>query len=186
MARKPTDVLDEEHRVIHKVVAAMAPLVEALEGKQQVEPQVLRDIVEFMRTFADRWHHGKEEDHLFPALQEKGVPAGGCPLGALKQDHVEGRALVKALAEATEAYAGGDASSRDALVGALKDLLDLYPGHIWKEDYLLFPMTEKIVDPSGQKELMAQFDEVEEKIGRETLDRSLGIADRLAGNVQAS
>ncbi len=87
MEKKPTEMLEAEHHVIQKVVGAMAVL------GQEVEAKTLQGIVEFMRTFADKCHHGKEEIHLFPALERKGVPARGCPVGALLHEHQQGRAL---------------------------------------------------------------------------------------------
>lgn len=66
--RTPTEMLEAEHRVIQKVVGAMAVVAEALEDDGEVEPDTLRDITAFMRTFADQCHHGKEETHLFPGM----------------------------------------------------------------------------------------------------------------------
>ena len=72
----------------------MAVLAEALENGQAVEAQILQQIVEFMQNFADKCHHGKEETHLFPMLEGKGVAMRGCPLGVLLHEHEKGRALV--------------------------------------------------------------------------------------------
>jgi len=48
---------------------------------------------------ADKCHHGKEEVHLFPFLEKRGVPARGCPMGALLHEHEQGRTLVTQLAQ---------------------------------------------------------------------------------------
>jgi hemerythrin-like domain-containing protein len=176
----PTEVLEAEHHVIQRVVGAMAVLAQSLEMGQAVEVKTLQDIVEFMRTFADKCHHGKEEVHLFPALERKGIPARGCPVGALLHEHQLGRALVTGLAEAAEAYARGEASAQEALQKSLRGLVDLYPSHIWKEDYLLFPMTNKVLSPEDQKDLREKFEMVEEAIGRDVHDR----LDRLAEEIE--
>jgi len=68
----PTEILEAEHRVIQKVVGAVAVLAEGLGAGQEPPIQTLCSVVEFMRTFADRCHHGKEEAHLFPFLEEPG------------------------------------------------------------------------------------------------------------------
>jgi hemerythrin-like domain-containing protein len=172
MAEKmPTEMLEEEHRFIQKVVSAIPALVEALETGQKVEAQTLQDIVEFMRTFADKCHHGKEEVHLFPALEKRGVPMKGCPVGALTHEHQQGRALVTGLAEAAEAYAKGDTAAIEALVSNLRGITELYPNHIWKEDYLLFPMTNKVLSSDDQKDLREKFKAVENAIGRDVHQR---------------
>ena len=85
--KSPTEMLEAEHRVIQRVVGAMAVMAHALESGQAVEVRTLRDIVEFMRTFADKCHHGKEEVQLFPALERQRFPAHGCPMGALLHEH---------------------------------------------------------------------------------------------------
>ena len=79
----PIEVLEAEHRVIQRVVAGMVVLVERLDGGQDLDVPLLENIVEFLRTFADRCHHGKEEAFLFPALIHRGVPSHGCPIGGL-------------------------------------------------------------------------------------------------------
>src|SRR5665647_1894329 len=52
-AKRPTAMLEEEHRSIQKIVAAMAVLADRLETGQRIEPTTLQNMVEFMRTFAD-------------------------------------------------------------------------------------------------------------------------------------
>jgi hemerythrin-like domain-containing protein len=121
-----------------------------------VPPDVLRDIAEFMGVFADQCHHGKEEAHLFQALGRKGIPMRGCPVGALTAEHEAGRGLMRAFSEAAEAYINQGASAKGPLIDCLKKLTELYPGHIWKEDYLLFPMTNKVLGPAEQEELASR------------------------------
>jgi hemerythrin-like domain-containing protein len=146
--KTPTKILEEEHHFIQKVVGGnRRPSGDTGggQGGKEVEGKTLQDIVEFMRIFADKCHHGKEETHLFPALERKGVPMRGCSLGALILEHQKGRGLVTNLAEATEAYITGRPLAKESLVKCLHVLTDLYPNHIWKEEYLVFPMADKIL-----------------------------------------
>jgi hemerythrin-like domain-containing protein len=178
--KTPTDILEEEHRVIEKVIGAMAVIAETLEQKGHVEVDTLRDMAAFMRTYADQCHHGKEETHLFPALEQKGVPSRGCPVGALLQEHKAGRALVAALTEAVNQFAGGDNTKRDAVISSLRGLVALYPGHIWKEDYLLFPMANKVLSRDDQTDLRERFEAVEVSVGHDVHHRFEKMAERLA------
>ena len=107
--------------------------------------------------FADKRQHGKEEVHLFPLLVQKGVPVAGCPIGALTHEHQQGRALVSGLAEAAQAYARGGDVAIASLVETLHSITELYPNHIWKEDYLLFPMTNKVLGADDHRDLMEKF-----------------------------
>jgi hemerythrin-like domain-containing protein len=150
-----------------------------------VPVESLREVVEFMRTFADKCHHGKEEHLLFPLLEQKGVPIHGCPLGVLIQEHERGRALVTELAEAVGAYAGtsGD-GTRERLHRSLHGLTELYPGHMWREEYLLFPMTAKVLGAEELRTLHAQFDHLELEIGDGAHARYQQLAERLEGKVR--
>jgi hemerythrin-like domain-containing protein len=72
--RKPTEELEREHRIIQQVVGGMAVLIEKLESGKEVDPAALTDLSEFLQTFGDRCHRGKEEDYLFKLLEKKESP----------------------------------------------------------------------------------------------------------------
>jgi hemerythrin-like domain-containing protein len=186
MEKNPTDMLEEEHVVIQRVVGLMAVLIQAVEAGRPVDGQVLADIVDFMRTFADRCHHGKEEVHLFPLLEAKGVPMQGCPLGALTAEHLQGRSLVRQLEQAAQAYAAGTPDAQEALAQTLHSLAELYPGHIWKEDYLLFPMTNKILSPEEQASLYERFQAVDREMGEDVYHRFDQLAAKLAERLSSA
>jgi hemerythrin-like domain-containing protein len=181
----PTRMLEDEHLVIAKVVGAAPVLADRIEAGQTVDVETLLGVVEFMRIFADKCHHGKEEELLFPALANKGVPMQGCPVGALTSDHVRGRAIAKELAEAAEACQKGEPAAREAVVKSLRGIAALYPNHIWKEDYLLFPLTEKVLSVEEQQGLYQQFELVEERIGRGVYHRLEHFAEELFASTQA-
>src|SRR5512135_2923748 len=135
MTNSPIQMLEEEHRFIATVVSAAKVTADKLEASEAVAIETLQNIVAFMRTYADKCHHGKEEDLLFPMLAQRGVPMRGCPVEVLTREHGMGRALVKGLAEATDAFRGGDSSAKENLIENLHGIAELYPNHIWKEDY---------------------------------------------------
>lgn len=170
MDKRPTDILEEEHRVIEKIVKVMTALIKKLENNEDVDASDIQSIAEFMRGFGDKCHHGKEEKELFPLLGKKGVPLQGCPVAALIHEHELGRTLVKGLMEATD---------KEMVLKQLRGLTNLYPNHIWKEDYLLFPMTNKILSDSEQKDLHAKFERVEEEISLDEHNRYEQLAEEL-------
>ncbi len=176
----PTEMLEAEHRVIAKVIGAVPVLADRLDAGQAVDVDLLHDIVDFMRVYADQCHHGKEEALLFPALGKKGVPLQGCPVGALMAEHARGRALVKELAEAADAHHKGDLGGNERAIGALRSIAAPYPNHIWKEDYLLFPMTDKVLSTEEQQLLSGEFEKVEESIGLDQHQRLEAFAEHLA------
>lgn len=177
--KKPTRILEAEHRIILQVIGRMVTLVAALKQNGDIEGGALLESVEFMRTFTDRCHHGKEERHLFPLLGRKGAPVTGYPLDALIRDHEETRAFIQELADATEAYLRGDSASKQALAESLRKLIEFYPNHIWKEDYLLFPMANRMLSPKQQRDLRQKFAIVDADIDRDAYQRFEQLARRL-------
>jgi hemerythrin-like domain-containing protein len=67
-------VLRKEHDAILKMLSAMEEAARRIESGKPVAPETLESLLEFFRLFADRCHHGKEEDLLFPLLESRGLP----------------------------------------------------------------------------------------------------------------
>jgi len=173
-----TTELEAEHRVIQKVVSVMAALQDDLTVDHAVDVGALRGVVEFMRVFGDELHHGKEEDVLFPALEAAGVPVKGCPIGTLRAEHDKGRALVTELADAIDGHESRDASARGEIVRVLGELMELYPRHIWKEDYLAFPMSDKVLSDEVKAEVARRYEAVDERLA-EACERMELLAEAL-------
>jgi hemerythrin-like domain-containing protein len=185
MAAKPIQILEDEHEVIERVVASVALVLDRLEAGHEATREELHEIVEFLSVFGDQCHHSKEDDYLFPLLVTRGVPARGCPLGALQKEHEKGRALVSQLSDAVDAYTSSGGQRREALIETLRALVELYPNHIWKERYLLFPLTEKILSPEDQERLSQEFEKVESRIGPDVHRRFEGLASKLSREAES-
>jgi hemerythrin-like domain-containing protein len=106
------------------------------------------------------------------------VPPQGCPLGVLKKEHDAGRSLVAQFATVSGRYTK-DGSEKELLRTTLLSLAELYGGHIWKEEYLLFPMTNKILSAEEQDQLTKQFSEVESSIGPDVQQCFEALAGKL-------
>lgn len=113
---KPTDELKDEHKVILRMLKILEKAAQNLEEGKEVKPEGFKKAVDFIRNFADRCHHGKEEDTLFPMMEKYGIPREGGPLGVMLYEHTLGRNYVKGMAEALEKYEKGDRSSIKKLV----------------------------------------------------------------------
>lgn len=175
----PIHQLTHEHHHILQVVHGLSAIDQELAAGRGPEPARLRDIVAFMREFADQCHHAKEEAILFPAMEDKGVPHGGCPLEALRREHVLGRERVGALAAAIDALEGGDEAAPAALREAIAALQQLYPNHIWKEDQMVFPMAERLFSSDELDALGARFAQAEAELGQDH-DRYVAFAEDMA------
>lgn len=179
--------LEREHRTIEKIVKVMSVLADELTENRKVDNDILRDLCRFLRIYSNQCHHGKEESCLFPVLETHGVPEEGCPLGALRHEHERSRALTQALVQATTRYSVDPYSGRQVLTEVLRELTGFYPSHIWKEEYLLFPLAEKVLLAGDQERLLKEFADVESDIYPHAHERYEQLADDLEERVlQAS
>ena len=181
----PIAVLGHEHEFIKKVIAALDRLAGAADRAETANPDTLREIVRFMREFADRCHHAKEEDVLFPAMEKKGVPESGCPLGALRKEHQQGRALVTALADATEALEARKPDAADTIANTVREITELYTNHIWKEDEMVFPMVHRLFSDDERAGLFEEFETAEQEIGADH-EALASFADTLDQKIAAT
>jgi hemerythrin-like domain-containing protein len=182
-SENPVHMLIHEHKYILKVVNSTAVLDACLEKGEPIDVEMVRKIVHFMREFADKCHHGKEEQLLFPAMEKKGVPETGCPLGGLMAEHKKGRSLVAALDEAAGIYAASNAEGASKIREAMRGIRELYPNHIWKEDAMVFPMAERLFTVEELAQMKADFDQVELELGQHH-DALIAFADEMEGLLQ--
>ena len=141
------------------------PVIQQRIEKGNVDPEILMTVVDFFQVYADKCHHAKEEAALFPLLAKRGVRLNGCPIGTLHNEHDQGRVLMKALDDAVQRYARGDSNAKKQIAEYLKVATDFYTEHIWKEDFLLFPMSHKVLKDSDEEELRKEFVSVDSKLG---------------------
>lgn len=181
----PIALLSHEHEFIKKVVSALGRLAPSADRAGKADPDTLREIVRFMREFADRCHHAKEEDLLFPAMEEKGVPESGCPLGALRKEHQQGRDLVATLAEATETLAAKKPDAGGIIADTVGKITELYTNHIWKEDEMVFPMVDRLFSDDERAALFERFEKAEDDIGADH-EALASFADELDRRITAS
>lgn len=156
----PIGYLMIEHRLIERMIALLDKHLQHVRSDRHADPEFIASAVDFFRSYADRCHHGKEEDLLFRDLESKPLEA---PLKAtlheLIQEHVLGRQMVGRLAEATAEYHEGDPEVLSAIEQGLKDLIEFYPRHIEKEDRHFFV---PVMDCFTKKELANLLDRFHE------------------------
>jgi hemerythrin-like domain-containing protein len=172
-----TEVLKEEHRVIEKVLDALERLANAAETSALAEWD---KVIDFARNFADKCHHLKEENLLFPALEERGIPREGGPIGMMLAEHEEGRGYVRAMAAAVASAGKDSVDNRQILRETAIAYIRLLRQHIQKEDEVLFQMADEVLSSEEQKTLLREFEEHELKeIGAGFHEKYLKIAQEL-------
>ncbi|MFA5313072.1 MAG: hemerythrin domain-containing protein [Methanomassiliicoccales archaeon] len=154
-----------EHRLIEKMIARMSEEGTRIERSGIVDHDFLADAVDFMRTFADRCHHGKEEDILFRDLRKKQMPPEiEATLNKLMDEHRISRGLIRAIEEASARDRKGDGSAKGEIVQALAKMAALYPQHIEEEDRRFFPKAMELFTRKEKDAMIAESNEFDRKL----------------------
>jgi len=155
MNESPTRQLADEHEYVKMVVGAMDQEVAYIERTARVHAERVAQMIDFTRNFTDGDHHAKEEDLLFPLLEERSAAAGGT-VSVLLSEHEAARGCIRAIDAALP-----DAESSEEARGVIAENLKLYayllPLHIGKEEVVLFPLADKVLDQDDQRLLAEKF-----------------------------
>lgn len=128
-----------EHQVILRMIDQMRDKAVRLSLGERLDPMFVATAVDFIRSYADRCHHGKEEAILFRELAERDLSAEDAQaMQQLIDDHVWAREKTRELVEASDAYFAGDEDELRHVIAALRQLSEFYPGHIAREDKEFF------------------------------------------------
>ena len=180
---RPISILMNEHRLIETALGSLETCVAEVEGGLAFERAFARDYAEFLRGYADAWHHGKEEDILFRRMVERGFSAESGPVAVMLHEHVQGRALVGAIHGVGEGTGDVSPGEKAAFLSGARGFIPLLRQHIQKEDNILYPMSERVLTPAEFETMLAEFEEFERKAGADgTRDRLEALAARLAGS----
>lgn len=154
---KPTQMLVDEHEVILSVLDAVETVVEQLEPNAPFPQEFFEQAFDFFPTFVDKCHHAKEEDHLFPLLEARGIPRTGGPIGVMLSEHDEGRQHVRAIKAALERTRAGDVQARAIVRREARAYIEMLRNHIAKENQVLFVMGDQVMSEQDKEELWHKF-----------------------------
>ena len=151
---RPFHILRHEHRMIEQVVRALDGVCLRLEGGSNIPATALSEISNFITSFADRYHHRKEETLLFPMLERRGIKRQGGPLGIMEREHEIERKLVGQFRLAIAEYRDGDTEAIRRFVEAARSFTRMLIGHIEAEDSILFRLGDELLEDEDKDELM--------------------------------
>ena len=155
---KATQDLRKEHDSILHVLSIMDRML--ADGGKEASQKIayFNEVVYFLKIFADKCHHGKEESHLFEKLVEKGIPKEGGPVGVMLQEHEKGREYISQMSKALETK-----NLIDFKAAAInyRELLRI---HIEKENTVLFVMADNLISEEEQDDLFEKFEQHEENV----------------------
>ncbi|NIM05302.1 MAG: hemerythrin [Armatimonadetes bacterium] len=156
-----TAILRHEHRVIEVVLEGLERMVEAVESGESLDSEKAEKALEILQNFADKCHHGKEEQRLFELLEARGISREAGPIGVMLAEHEQGRSHIRGMLEALPNATAGEEAAKNAFVENARAYVDLLRRHIQKEDNILFPMGEQVLTEKDDRQLTEAFETFE-------------------------
>jgi hemerythrin-like domain-containing protein len=131
-----------------------------IEKEKMIDPEFIEMAVDFIRTYADRCHHGKEEDILFRDLGGKKLTGEHRrTMEELVEEHRWARKVTGRLVEANTRYVQGNKEALSAITDCIKTLVEFYPKHIEKEDkHFFIPCMEYFSDAEREAMLKEEWE----------------------------
>ena len=161
---KPIGPMMWEHRLIEKMLRLFEGEIRKINESNKVDTVFIDTAVDFIRTYADRTHHGKEEDILFRDLARKQLsPEHARIMNELVEEHKYSRKIVEQLVETKGRYLKGENTAQE-VIAYLKELAQFYPVHIQKEDKHFFYPCMDYFTKQEQDEMLDEFYEFDRKM----------------------
>jgi len=158
-----TQVMVDEHKLILRMISLVEKNTNLLEQGKFRNWQFYLDAVDFIRNYADRFHHAKEEDVLFVELVKNGMPEKQSPIEAMHMEHDQGREYVRNMEEAAQKALDGETGQATIIAENAKGYAALLRGHIEKEDDILYPLAERVLPEKVRSGMLVAYDQAEAK-----------------------
>lgn len=156
----PIKKLVDEHLLIKRWIALIPQMIGNLDLKSPEDRQLISDGIDFIRSYADKYHHAKEEEILFKYFDENLDI-----IKTMRSDHEAARNHVKAILEALKN------KDKEAIIEHLNGYRELLTEHIKKEDEILYPWIDRNLSITQVGELFTKFAEADSAIGEEVPER---------------
>ncbi len=177
----PIGPLMIEHRLIERMIQIIKIQLEDIQTGKKADPDLIDRFIHFVRTYADRCHHGKEEDILFRELARKKIqPEHKRILEELLEEHKFGRQITLTLADASQKYQKGETESLAVLTECLRSLVEFYPDHIKKEDKEFFIPIMDYFSPEEKDAMIREGYELDSRLLHREYENLVSLGDTTA------
>jgi hemerythrin-like domain-containing protein len=177
---KATQQLTDEHAAIKRMLEILKTVCSKIEEGDAEAASSAESIVNFLKGFADKCHHGKEENILFRAMEKAGMATKGGPIEAMLKEHKTGRVFIKGMSKALADLRKNKINGIKKYVSNARSYIDLLSQHIENENTVLFPMADRLLDETVQNRLFDEFEDFEEtKIGIGKHNEYHGLLEKL-------
>jgi len=157
----PTEILSEEHQNILKIIDALTKECNALESGSSLDKLFFEKAIDFIKNYADKFHHAKEENILFVELCKDTVQMHCNPVEQMLYEHDLGRNFVKGIED------GLKDSNKEKIITNARGYAELLKDHIFKEDNILYPMANDALNKKTQQKMLKEFRQIETKRGKD-------------------
>lgn len=136
-------IIREEHRSLSAVTHSLGLLArEARDRGIEPDYELFTLILDYIEGFSDRFHHPKEDEHLFTALRRRSTEANEA-LDVLERDHARGDELLRDLRYLLARCRVGGAAAVDTFAAAVEEYVDFHWRHMRLEEDVVLPLAEQ-------------------------------------------
>jgi len=148
--------MDEHEQILNRLII----LEEALKRPLVEGPfLVVSEIIDFIKHYADEFHHAKEETVYFEWMRGKNPSLDQGPLHCMLNEHNQGREYIEQASHALEQVRQGATDKEQVVRNSLNHFIELLRNHIQKENEVLYKMAEQLDQTAqdGDKVMLPHF-----------------------------
>lgn len=157
-------IMVAEHENVRRMLKVIRNISYRVLTKGDYDLDDFPRIIDFVRTYTDKLHHGKEEDILFATMErelEKLAKSGA--IKGMYIEHDNGRLYMANLEKGLASFKEGNDQARLDIIANAICYADLLDRHIEKENTAMYTFAERMLSD----ELKAYIDEESRKIDTE-------------------
>lgn len=148
------ELMVQEHTNIKRVLRVIRNMCIKVLDNDAIDYEDFYKVIDFVRNYADKHHHGKEEDVLFKKMgDELGERVAKGPIAGMLVEHDFGRLYIQNLEAALENYKNGNKESRVDIIANAVGYADLLNRHIDKEDSVIYTFARRALNKGALEDV---------------------------------
>ncbi|MBE6033786.1 MAG: hemerythrin domain-containing protein [Clostridiales bacterium] len=179
------EMMVEEHTNIKRMLSVIRKYCYKVLKNEELDYEDFFMLIDFVRNYADKHHHGKEEKLLFDMMmKELGPTAEKLVRNGMLVEHDLGRLHMQELETAVKKVIEGDDEARLDVIANAISYTHLLHRHIDKEDNVVYQFAQKNLSAETQEMLereCRQFeqDAKDKNIQKKYLDMIIQFEDKV-------
>lgn len=157
-------IMVAEHDNIRRMLKVIRKVCYRVLTKGEYDVSDFPRIIDFVRSYADKLHHGKEEDILFVTMNnelEKLSKSGA--ITGMYIEHDSGRLFMANLEKGVNKFIAGDDEARLDVIANAICYADLLDRHIEKENTAMYKFAENMLNDTSKAFIEEECMKIEEQ-----------------------